>query len=159
MRTLNTLLTYHQTTSTIFAVIGIVVLVLVAVMSVTVLLRKKFTKPRPPGEWCRTELFIVSMFLNAWYRWAKDPHSIAVFDDHDELDVAFDKYVKELLHTGAIDRHWHGEDLMQELFLYAGLKSSQPFGLDMDSRRHNEKRVQFAKQYADLMRNLFIDAK
>ena len=101
------------------------------------------------------------MFLHVWYLWAceqENAPSFAKFNEEDELDVAFDKYVKELLHSGAIDKHWHGEDLMQELYCHAGLNSKHPFGQDdTQSVRLNRKRVQFALHYAEKLRSLFID--
>ena len=151
------LLTYHPTMTTLLAVIGIVVIISVILMTVAVALRKKFTVPRPPGQWDKAEVFIMSMFLHVWYLWACDEDVPTTFAEGDELDVAFDKYVKELLHTGAIDKHWHGEDLMQELFRHAGLDSKRPFGMSAWSTRSNANRIEFAKHYAEKLRALFID--
>ena len=61
-----TLLTYHPTMSTLLAVIGVVVILSIAIMTISVLLRKKFAEPRPPEKWDRSEVFIMSMFLHAW---------------------------------------------------------------------------------------------
>lgn len=152
-----TLLTYHPTMSTLLAVIGVVVILSIAIMTISVLLRKKFAEPRPPEKWDRSEVFIMSMFLHAWHRWAVATYSTTEFNDDDELDVAFDKYVKELLHTGAIDKHWHGEYLMQALFLHAGHNPSRPFGQDTYSKRMNSRRVEFAGHYAKTLRNMFVD--
>ena len=159
-----TLLTYHPTMSTLLAVIGVVVILSIAIMTISVLLRKKFAEPRPPEKWDRSEIFIMSMFLHAWYMWAceqENAPSFAKFNEEDELDVAFDKYVKELLNTGAIDKHWNGEDLMHELYCHASLDSKHPFGEEdtqsTQSKRLNRKRVQFALHYAEQLRSLFID--
>lgn len=151
------LLTYHPTMTTMLAVVGIVVILSIAIMAVSVLLRKKFAEPRPPEKWDRSEVFIMSMFLHAWYLWAADTHSTTEFSEEDELDVAFDKYVKKLLHTGAIDKYWHGEDLMQALFLQAGHNPKRPFGQDTYSKRMNSKRIEFARHYAKTLRNMFVD--
>lgn len=156
-KSLVALLTSHPTTTTLLAVVGIVAIISIALMAIAVALRKKFAVPRSPDKWDRTELFIMSMFLHAWHRWAVDYYSTTEFDDDDELDVAFDKYVKELLHTGAIDKHWHGEDLMQELFTHAGLNSKYPFGLDTRSKRTNPRRVMFVNHYAKKLRSMFVD--
>ena len=99
----------------------------------------------------------MSMFLHAWYRWAVNTNSTTEFDEDDELDVAFDKYVKKLLHTGAIEKHWHGEDLMQALFLHAGHNPKRPFGQDTYSKRMNSRRIEFAGHYAKTLRNMFVD--
>ena len=159
-----TLLTYHPTTSTVLMVIGVVSIISIAIMATSVLLRKKFTAPRSPENWDKAEVFIMAMFLHVWYMWAceqENAPSFAKFNEEDELDVAFDKYVKELLQTGAIDKHWHGEDLMQELYCHAGLDSKHPFGEEdaqsTQSKRLNRKRVQFALHYAEQLRSLFID--
>lgn len=152
-----TLLMYHPTMSTLLAVIGVVVILSIAIMTISVLLRKKFAEPRPPEKWDRPEVFIMSMFLHAWHRWAVATYSTTEFNDDDELDVAFDKYVKELLHTGAVDKHWHGEELMQALFLHAGHNPSCPFGQDTYSKRMNSRRVEFAGHYAKTLRNMFVD--
>ena len=152
-----TLLMYHPTMSTLLAVIGVVGILSIAIMTISVLLRKKFAEPRPPEKWDRSEVFIMSMFLHAWHRWAVATYSTTEFNDDDELDVAFDKYVKELLHTGAVDKHWHGEELMQALFLHAGHNPSRPFGQDTDSKRMNSRRVEFAGHYAKTLRNMFVD--
>lgn len=155
------LLTHHSTTTTVLMVIGVVSIISIAIMATSVLLRKKFTVPRSPENWDKAEVFIMSMFLHVWYLWAceqENAPSFAKFDEEDELDVAFDKYVKELLQTGAIDKHWHGEDLMQELYCHAGLNSKHPFGQDdTQSVRLNKERVQFALHYAEKLRGLFID--
>ena len=151
------LLTHHPTMTTMLAVAGIAVILSIAIMAISVLLRKKFAEPRPPEKWDRTEVFIMSMFLHAWHRWAVATYSTTEFDDDDELDVAFDKYVKELLHTGAIDKHWHGEDFMQALFLHAGHNPSRPFGQDTYDKRMNSKRIEFAGHYAKTLRNMFVD--
>lgn len=152
-----TLLTYHPTMSTLLAVVGMVIILSIAIMTISVLLRKKFAEPRPPEKWDRSEVFIMSMFLHAWHRWAVAAYSTTEFNDDDELDVAFDKYVKELLHTGAVDKHWHGEELMQALFLHAGHNPSCPFGQDTYSKRMNSRRVEFAGHYAKTLRNMFVD--
>ena len=99
----------------------------------------------------------MSMFLHDWYLWTVGCYSTTAFSDDDELDVAFDKYVKELLHSGAIDKHWHGEDLMQELFRHIGLNSKHPFGQDTQNKRLNKERVRFTMHYAEKLRSLFID--
>lgn len=158
------LLTYHPTMTTLLAVVGIVCIITIAIMATSVLLRKKFTAPRSPENWDKAEVFIMSMFLHVWYMWAceqENAPSFAKFNEEDELDVAFDKYVKELLHSGAIDKHWNGEDLMQELYCHAGLDSKRPFGEEdaqsTQSKRLNRKRVQFALHYAEQLRSLFID--
>lgn len=155
-----TLLTYHPTMSTLLAVVGVVVIISITIMAISVLLRKKFAKPRPPEKWDRSEIFIMSMFLHAWHRWAVSTCSTTEFNDDDELDVAFDKYVKKLLHIGAIDKYWHGEVLMQALFLHAGHNPSRPFGQfgqDTYSKRMNSKRIEFAGHYAKTLRNMFVD--
>lgn len=155
---LNALLTYHPTTTALLAVVGVVVLITIAIMIVTVELRKKFTVPRSPENWDKEEVYIMSMFLHIWYLWACDEKDAPTeFAKDDELDVAFDKYVKELLHTGVIDKYWHGEDLMQELFCHAGLDSKHPFGMPVRSTRSNANRIEFAKHYAKQLRSLFID--
>lgn len=151
------LLTYHPTMSTLLTVVGMVVILSIAIMAISVLLRKKFAEPRPPEKWDRSEVFIMSMFLHAWHRWAVGTYSTTEFSEDDELDVAFVKYVKELLHTGAIDKHWHGEDLMQALFLHAGHNPSRPFGQDTYSKRMNSRRLEFARHYAKTLRNMFVD--
>lgn len=162
--TLKYLFTHHPTTSTVLMVIGVVGIISIAFMAISVLLRKKFTAPRSPENWDKAEVFIMSMFLHVWYMWAceqENAPSFAKFNEEDELDVAFDKYVKELLHSGAIDKHWNGEDLMQELYCHAGLDSKHPFGEEdaqsTQSKRLNRKRVQFALHYAEKLRSLFID--
>ena len=161
---LGALLTYPPTMTTMLAVVEAMDIILIAIMATSVLLRKKFTVPRSPENWDKVEVFIMSMFLHVWYMWAceqKNAPSFAKFSEDDELDIAFDKYVKELLHSGAIDKHWHGEDLMQELYCHAGLDSKHPFGQDAtqssQSVRLNKKRVQFALHYAEQLRGLFID--
>ena len=151
------LLTYHPTMTTLLAVIGVMVIISAVLMTVAVALRKKFTVPRPPEKWDKAEVFIMSMFLHVWYLWACGEDVPATFAEYDELDVAFDKYVKELLHTGAIDKHWHGEDLMQELFCHAGLDSKQPFSMGAWSTLSDADRIEFAKHYAEKLRSLFID--
>ena len=158
------LLTYQPTMTTMLAVVGVIVIISIAIMATSVLLRKKFTAPRSPENWDKAEVFIMSMFLHVWYMWAceqENAPSFAKFNEEDELDVAFDKYVKELLQTGAIDKHWNGEDLMQELYCHAGLNSKHPFGEEdaqsTQSKRLNRKRVQFALHYAEQLRSLFID--
>lgn len=151
------LLTYHPTMSTLLAVVGVVVILSIAIMAISVSLRKKFAEPRPPEKWDRSEVFIMSVFLHVWHRWAVNTFSTTAFDDDDELDVAFDKYVKDLLHTGAIDKHWHGEELMQALFLHAGHNPKRPFGQDTYSKRMNSRRVEFAGHYAKTLRNMFVD--
>ena len=152
------LLTYHPTMTTLLAVVGVMVIISAVLMTVAVALRKKFTVPRSPENWDKAEVFIMSMFLHVWYLWAcEEKDAPAKFAEDDELDVAFDKYVKELLHSGAIDKHWHGEDLMRELIFHAELNSRYPFGLDTGSKRKNAKRVQFAMHYAEKLRSLFID--
>ena len=154
------LLTYHPTTTTVLMVIGVVSTISIAIMATCVLLRKKFTVPRSPENWDKAEVFIMSMFLHVWYLWAceqENTPSFAKFAEDDELDVAFDKYVRDLAHF-AIDKHWHGEDLMQELYCHAGLNNKHPFGQDgTQSVRLNKKRVQFALHYAEKLRGLFID--
>ena len=152
-----TLLTYHPTMSTLLAVIGVVVILSIAIMTTSVLLRKKFAEPQPPEKWDKSEVFIMSLFLHAWHRWAVATYSTTEFNDDDELDVAFDKYVKELLHTGAVDKHWHGEELMQALFLHAGHNPSCPFGQDTYSKRMNSRRLKFVQHYAKTLRNMFAD--
>ena len=151
------LLTYHPTMATLLAVVGVAVIISTIIMATSVLLRKRFAKPRPPEKWDKAEVFIMSMFLHVWYLWACDEDVPTTFAEGDELDVAFDKYVKELLHTGAIDKHWHGEDLMQELFRHAGLDSKRPFGMSAWSTHSNANRIEFAKHYAEKLRALFID--
>ena len=151
------LLTYHPTMATLLAVVGVVVIISTIIMATSVLLRKKFAKPRSPENWDKVEVFIVSMFLHVWYLWACGEDVLTTFAEGDELDIAFDKYVKELLHTGAIDKHWNGEDLMQELFRHAGLDSKRPFGMSAWSTRSNADRIEFAKHYAETLRALFIE--
>lgn len=151
------LLTYHPTMTTMLAVVGVVVILSTAIMVISELLRKKFAEPWPPEKWDRSEVFIMSMFLHAWHRWAVDTYSTAEFSEDDELDVAFDKYVKELFHTGATDKRWHGEALMQALFLHAGHNPSRPFGQDTYSKRMNSRRIEFAGHYAKTLRNMFVD--
>ena len=150
------LLTYHPTMTTMLAVVGVVVILSIVIMAISVLLRKKFAEPRPPEKWDKIEVFIMSVFLHAWHRWAVATYSTTEFDEDDELDVAFDKHVKELLHTSAIDKHWHGEDLMQALFLHAGHNPKRPFGQDTYSKRMNSRRIEFAKHYAKTLRNMFV---
>lgn len=59
------LLTYHPTMTTMLAVVGILVILSIAIMAISVLLRKKFAEPRPPEKWDKVEVFIMSMFLHA----------------------------------------------------------------------------------------------
>lgn len=155
------LLTYHPTMTTLLVVVGVMVIISAVLMTVAVALRKKFAVPRSPENWDKAEVFVMSMFLHVWYLWAcEEKDAPTKFVEDDELDVAFDKYVKELLHSGAIDKHWHGEDLMQELFFHAELNSKHPFGHDAQSSqsvRLNKERVQFAMHYAEKLRSLFID--
>ena len=129
----------------------------VLIMIATVRLGKRWKKLRTPEDWSRSELFLVSIFLNAWHLWAVRNHSHTTFNDKDELDVAFRKFTEEMLHTGALDVHFNTDQLMQELLAYDGRDLAKPFGLDTRSMANNDKRVVFAQLYADKLRNMYLE--
>ena len=129
----------------------------VLIMIATVRLGKRWKKLRTPEDWSRSELFLVSIFLNAWHRWAVCNHSHTTFNDKDELDVAFRKFTEEMLHTGALDVHFITDQLMQELLAYDGRDLAKPFGLDTRSMANNDKRVVFAQLYADRLWKMYIE--
>ena len=142
--------------------IGAVILSTI-VMLLVVHMGKRRQALRTPEDWSRSELFLVSMFLNAWHRWAvcshshSHSHSHTTFNDKDELDVAFRKFTEEMLHTGALDVHFNTDQLMQELLAYDGRGLAKPFGLDTRSVANNDKRVVFAQLYADRLRKLYLE--
>ena len=129
------------------------------VMLLVVLMGKRRQALRTPEDWSRSELFLVSSFLNAWHLWAvcSHKHSHTTFNDKDELDVAFRKFTEEILHTGALDVHFNTDRLMQELLAYDGRDLAKPFGLDTRSMANNDKRVVFAQLYADRLRKLYLE--
>ena len=127
------------------------------VMLLVVLMGKRRQALRTPEDWSRSELFLVSIFLNAWHLWAVHNHSHSTFNDKDELDVAFRKFTEEMLHTGALDVHFNTDQLMQELLAYDGRDLAKPFGLDTRSMANNDKRVVFAQLYADRLRKLYLE--
>lgn len=127
------------------------------VMLLVVRMGKRRQALRTPEDWSRSELFLVSIFLNAWHLWAVRNHSHTTFNDKDELDVAFRKFTEEMLHTGALDVHFNTDQLMQELFAYDGRDLAKPFGLDTRSMANNDKRVVFAQLYADRLRKLYLE--
>ena len=127
------------------------------VMLLVVRMGKRRQALRTPEDWSRSELFLVSIFLNAWHLWAACNHSHSTFNDKDELDVAFRKFTEEMLHTGALDVHFNTDQLMQELLAYDGRDLAKPFGLDTRSMANNDKRVVFAQLYADRLRKLYLE--
>ena len=127
------------------------------VMLLVVRMGKRRQALRTPEDWSRSELFLVSIFLNAWHLWAVHNHSHSTFNDKDELDVAFRKFTEEMLHTGALDVHFNTDQLMQELLAYDGRDLAKPFGLDTRSMANNDKRVVFAQLYADRLRKLYLE--
>ena len=129
----------------------------VLIMIATVRLGKRWKKLRTPEDWSRSELSLVSIFLNAWHLWAVCNHSHTTFNDKDELDVAFRKFTEDMLSTGALDVHYNTDQLMQELFAYDGRDLAKPFGLDTRSMANNDKRVVFAQLYADRLRKMYLE--
>ena len=127
------------------------------VMLLVVRMGKRRQALRTPEDWSRSELFLVSIFLNAWHLWAVRNHSHSTFNDKDELDVAFRKFTEDMLSTGALDVHYNTDQLMQELFAYDGRGLAKPFGLDTRSMANNDKRVVFAQLYADRLRKLYLE--
>ena len=127
------------------------------VMLLVVRMGKRRQALRTPEDWSRSELFLVSIFLNAWHLWAVRNHSHTTFNDKDELDVAFRKFTEEMLHTGALDVHFNTDQLMQELLAYDGRGLAKPFGLDTRSMANNDKRVVFAQLYADRLRKMYLE--
>ena len=127
------------------------------VMLLVVHMGKRRQALRTPEDWSRSELFLVSIFLNAWHLWAVHNHSHSTFNDKDELDVAFRKFTEEMLHTGALDVHFNTDQLMQELLAYDGRDLAKPFGLDTRSMANNDRRVVFAQLYADRLRKLYLE--
>ena len=127
------------------------------VMLLVVRMGKRRQALRTPEDWSRSELFLVSVFLNAWHLWAACNHSHTTFNDKDELDVAFRKFTEEMLHTGALDVHFNTDQLMQELLAYDGRDLAKPFGLDTRSMANNDKRVVFAQLYADRLRKMYLE--
>ena len=127
------------------------------VMLLVVRMGKRRQALRTPEDWSRSELFLVSTFLNAWHLWAACNHSHTTFNDKDELDVAFRKFTEEMLHTGALDVHFNTDQLMQELLAYDGRDLAKPFGLDTRSMANNDKRVVFAQLYADRLRKMYLE--
>ena len=126
-------------------------------MLLVVRMGKRRQALRTPEDWSRSELFLVSIFLNAWHLWAVRNHSHTTFNDKDELDVAFRKFTEEMLHTGALDVHFNTDQLMQELLAYDGRGLAKPFGLDTRSMANNDKRVVFAQLYADRLRKMYLE--
>ena len=127
------------------------------VMLLVVRMGKRRQALRTPEDWSRSELFLVSIFLNAWHLWAVRNHSHSTFNDKDELDVAFRKFTEDMLSTGALDVHYNTDQLMQELLAYDGRGLAKPFGLDTRSMANNDKRVVFAQLYADRLRKLYLE--
>lgn len=127
------------------------------VMLLVVRMDKRRQALRTPEDWSRSELFLVSIFLNAWHLWAVCNHSHYTFNDKDELDVAFRKFTEDMLSTGALDVHFNTDQLMQELFAYDGRDLAKPFGLDTRSMANNDKRVVFAQLYAEKLRNMYLE--
>ena len=146
----------------ILLIVGMAMVVIsIGSMVAAIRLGKRWKKFRTPEDWSRSELFLVSIFLNAWYLWAacnhNRSHSHTTFNDKDELDVAFRKFTEEMLHTGALDVHFNTDQLMQELLAYDGRDLAKPFGLDTRSMANNDKRVVFAQLYADRLRKLYLE--
>ena len=129
----------------------------IIVMLLVVRMGKRRQALRTPEDWSRSELFLVSIFLNAWHLWAVRNHSHTTFNDKDELDVAFRKFTEEMLHTSALDVHFNTDQLMQELLAYDGRDLAKPFGLDTRSMANNDKRVVFAQLYADRLRKMYLE--
>ena len=127
------------------------------VMLLVVRMGKRRQALRTPEDWSRSELFLVSIFLNAWHLWAVRNHSHTTFNDKDELDVAFRKFTEDMLSTGALDVHFNTDQLMQELLAYDGRDLAKPFGLDTRSMANNDKRVVFAQLYADRLRKMYLE--
>ena len=127
------------------------------VMLLVVRMGKRRQALRTPEDWSRSELFLVSIFLNAWHLWAACNHSHTTFNDKDELDVAFRKFTEDMLSTGALDVHFNTDQLMQELLAYDGRDLAKPFGLDTRSMANNDKRVVFAQLYADRLRKMYLE--
>ena len=129
------------------------------VMLLVVRMGKRRQALRTPEDWSRSELFLVSVFLNAWHLWAacNHNHSHTTFNDKDELDVAFRKFTEDMLSTGALDVHFNTDQLMQELLAYDGRDLAKPFGLDTRSVANNDKRVVFAQLYADRLRKMYLE--
>ena len=142
----------------ILLIVGMAMVVIsIGIMVAAIRLGKRWKKFRTPEDWSRSELFLVSIFLNAWHLWAVSNHSHTTFSDKDELDVAFRKFTEEMLHTGALDVHFNTDQLMQELLAYDGRGLAKPFGLDTRSMANNDKRVAFAQLYADRLRKLYLE--
>ena len=146
----------------ILLIVGMAMVVIsIGIMVAAIRLGKRWKKFRTPEDWSRSELFLVSIFLNAWYLWAvckhSHSHSHTTFNDKDELDVAFRKFTEEMLHTGALDVHFNTDQLMQELLAYDGRGLAKPFGLDTRSVANNDKRVVFAQLYADRLRKMYLE--
>ena len=148
----------------ILLIVGMVMVVIsIGIMVAAIRLGKRWKKFRTPEDWSRSELFLVSIFLNAWHLWAvcnhnhNHNHNHTTFNDKDELDVAFRKFTEEMLHTGALDVHFNTDQLMQELLVYDGRGLAKPFGLDTRSMANNDKRVVFAQLYADRLRKLYLE--
>ena len=148
----------------ILLIVGMAMVVIsIGIMVAAIRLGKRWKKFRTPEDWSRSELFLVSIFLNAWHLWAvcnhshSHSHSHTTFNDKDELDVAFRKFTEEMLHTGALDVHFNTDQLMQELLAYDGRGLAKPFGLDTRSMANNDKRVAFAQLYADRLRKLYLE--
>ena len=146
----------------ILLIVGMAMVVIsIGIMVAAIRLGKRWKKFRTPEDWSRSELFLVSIFLNAWHLWAvcnhSHSHSHTTFNDKDELDVAFRKFTEEMLHTGALDVHFNTDQLMQELLAYDGRGLAKPFGLDTRSVANNDKRVVFAQLYADRLRKMYLE--
>ena len=144
----------------ILLIVGMAMVVIsIGIMVAAIRLGKRWKKFRTPEDWSRSELFLVSSFLNAWHLWAvcSHKHSHTTFNDKDELDVAFRKFTEEMLHTGALDVHFNTDQLMQELLAYDGRDLAKPFGLDTRSMANNDKRVVFAQLYADRLRKMYLE--
>ena len=142
----------------ILLIVGMAMVVIsIGIMVAAIRLGKRWKKFRTPEDWSRSELFLVSVFLNAWHLWAVRNHSHTTFNDKDELDVAFRKFTEEMLHTGALDVHFNTDQLMQELLAYDGRDLAKPFGLDTRSMANNDKRVVFAQLYADRLRKMYLE--
>lgn len=144
----------------ILLIVGMAMVVIsMGIMVAAIRLGKRWKKFRTPEDWSRSELFLVSIFLNAWHLWAvcNHNHNHTTFNDKDELDVAFRKFTEEMLHTGALDVHFNTDQLMQELLAYDGRGLAKPFGLDTRSMANNDKRVVFAQLYADRLRKLYLE--
>ena len=142
----------------ILLIVGMAMVVIsIGIMVAAIRLGKRWKKLRTPEDWSRSELFLVSIFLNAWHLWAVCNHSHTTFNDKDELDVAFRKFTEEMLHTDALDVHFNTDQLMQELLAYDGRGLAKPFGLDTRSVANNDKRVVFAQLYADRLRKMYLE--